>query len=124
MKRLIKRLLKAVWQKTAFLRRPIVRQVDRHLCNLFQHVFQANITNLGLANPSHYHDAAHNTLTYEVNLVLNSVVREIARLQLEVETLQQMVEELPTHRSGLSLVGETVEHNLFTDRAGEHAQVG
>jgi hypothetical protein len=119
MKRLIKRMLKVMWQKTAFLRRPIVRRVDHRLDAILQQVIEKN-----LANTLHKFETANNCLVYEVNLVLNSVVRELARLQMEMETLQQMIEELGSHHSGLSIVSDSQDHDLFTEREDDHAQVG
>ena len=119
MKRLIKRVLKAMWQKTAFLRRPVVRRVDARLNAILQQVIETN-----LATTLQRFETTNNCLIFEVNLVLNSVVRELGRLQMEVETLQQMVEESGPHRSGLSIVSDNNEHEMFNDRAGDHVQVG
>src|ERR1700730_10494443 len=104
MKRLIKRMLKAMWQKTAFLRRPITRRVEHRFNVMLQRVIETN-----LAGTLERFENKNNCLVYDVNLALNSVVRELARLQREVETLQQMLEESTTHRSGLSIVGEPHE---------------
>jgi hypothetical protein len=119
MKRLLKRMLKALWHKTAPLRRPIMNRVDQRINVIFQKHIETNLT-----SSLQRYETAHNCLMYEVNLVLNSVVREQARLQMEVETIQQMIEESFTHRNGLSIVGEPHEQSLFAKRADEHAQVG
>jgi hypothetical protein len=119
MKRLIKKMLKAMWQKTAFLRRPIVRRLDHKLDAILQQVIEKN-----LATTLQRFETTNNCLIYEVNLVLNSVVRELARLQMEVETLQQMVEDLGSHRSGLSIVSDNSGEGLYTERTDDHVQAG
>jgi hypothetical protein len=140
--RLLKRMLKALWHKTAFVRRPIMTRIDHRLTFVIHQVIETRVPQVivptiqqvledriaqletNLRNLVPQRPPIHDCPVYEVNLVLNSVVREIARLQMEVETLQQMVEESANRWSGLSIVGGPDDHERFSDRGGEHAQVG
>ena len=51
-------------------------------------------------------------LSDDVDLVLSSVVRELARLQMQVESLQQVVQAGAGGRDGLALVDEAGEERM------------
>lgn len=104
MKRFLKTVLKAMWKKTAIVRRPILRKLDAHV----EHVLDQSVrTPVMEAVQASTH--ATQVLAFDMNLVLNSVVRELARLQLQVEALQQLAEEGALDRSQLSVVAASDE---------------
>ena len=95
MKRLFKQPARILWRITGPLRRPLIRKFDRHLLQLFGSV------------------AVHCNAPADLELTLSSVVRELARLQLQVEALQQQIDDLEARgrdgaraESRLSVVGE------------------
>ena len=86
MKRLIKRPLKMIWGWTAFVRRPVTVRVEAMLvrcCNR--------------PRPCH--------VSEETGLVMDHLLREVVRLQRQVEALLQAVEDLAEPSTGLSVVG-------------------
>jgi len=95
MKRLLKKFARTLWRMSAPVSRPVIRKFDEHMMYL-------------LGSYSQRVDAPAN-----LDLVLSSVVRELARLQIQVEMLQQQIEDLqPSERDGtrlesrLSVVGD------------------
>jgi hypothetical protein len=95
MKRLFKNLARTLWRISAPISRPVIRKFDRHMMWL-----------LGTATLQA--DAAGN-----LDLTLNSLLRELARLQMQVETLQQQIDDLHATGGGadcpegrLSVVGK------------------
>lgn len=99
MKRLLKSILKGAWGKTAVVRRPIVRRLDAHVERVLDRSVRTPVIEAVQASTH-----ATQVLAFDMNLVLNSVVRELARLQLQVEALQQLAEESAADRSHLSVV--------------------
>jgi hypothetical protein len=96
MKRLIRKLARSLWRMSAPVRQPVIHKIDRHLLQL-----------LGTVSPRA--DSATN-----IDLAMNSVVRELARLQIQVEILQHQIEDLRSNapkisrpETGLLIVGET-----------------
>ena len=96
MKRTSKSMLRYVWRMSAPVRRPLIRKFDNHAMLLLSQLPQPP------APPA------------DLDLVLGSVVRELARLQAQIEMLQQQVADLPAIKrdaarpeSRLSVVGET-----------------
>jgi hypothetical protein len=73
MKRLVKRVLKAVWRSTEGLRRPILSRVERFLRHCLQPIDSSQLT--------------------ETDVLMDHVVRELVRLQREVEALQHTILE-------------------------------
>jgi len=64
-------------------------------------------------------------LSDDIDLVLSSVVRELARLQMQVEALQQAVQAATPGRAGLGLIDEAGEgHYVDTPRGEERMMVG
>ena len=96
MNRLIKKLARTLWRTTAPVRRPLVSTFDQHLVQLVQPLL------LVQREPS-----------AEVELALRSVVRELGRLQSQVQSLQQQIAALQSSDRNansaerrLSVVGE------------------
>ena len=130
-------LARRLWRMSAPVRRPVIRKFDHHMIKIL------NSASLGVDVPSNrragpqqvrgrahrapstldeYQSAPEQCLTRsgqapvppaDLDLALNSVVRELARLQMQVEILQQQIEDLQSSdRDGarpenrLSVVGE------------------
>jgi hypothetical protein len=96
MKRLIKAMLKAPWRWSQPLRRPFVRKLEAFLARSFR--------------PS------DRILVEETNALMDQVVRELVRLQRQVEYLQQAVEDLSPAREVPAIAGEI--------DAAEHLKAG
>lgn len=103
MKRLFKKLARTVWLISAPASRPIIRKFDHHMMRLLGSLtLRAEVpANLDLALSS-------------VNLALSSVVRELGRLQIQVEILQRQIDDLESSgregalpESRLTVVSET-----------------
>jgi hypothetical protein len=99
MKRVLKTLVRPLWRISAPARRPIIRKFDQHMMQLLQ----------PLARPVEHRPGA----PADLELVLNSVVRELCRLQVQVEVLQQQIDDLQSSvrdgaraESRLSVMGE------------------
>ena len=95
MKRLFKKLARTLWRISAPVSRPVMRKFDLHMMRLFGAVSLRT-------------DAPGN-----LDLALSSVVRELARLQIQVEILQQQIDDLQSmdregsrSESRLSVVGD------------------
>jgi hypothetical protein len=95
MKRLINKLVRKLWLISAPVHGPIIRKFDRHM--------------LGLLHPFYPDPEA----SAKLDLASSSVVRELARLQIQIEILQQQIEDLESsirdtagHERRLSVVGE------------------
>ena len=95
MKRLFKKLARSLWRISAPVSRPVIRKFDHHITQLLCSFSQRAET------PAH------------LDLALSSVVRELARLQIQVEILQQQIDDLESSgldgarpESRLSVVGE------------------
>ena len=88
MKRLMRRWLKAAWRSTEFLRRPILFKLENFLRRALQ-------------------PTAHGLLN-ETDVLMDHVVRELVRLQCQVEELEQtLVELLPARaREMPAIAGE------------------
>jgi hypothetical protein len=82
MKYLFNKLGRACWWIAGPVRRPLVRRFDRHL------VWLLGSVSLGAEIP------------HDLDLTLDSVVRELGRLQVQVEILQQQLDELQSHDAG------------------------
>ena len=124
MKRLLKAMAKGCWRLLAPLRRPVVRKVDGHLARLVDQSIEGRVVPRleaiaaalgriegpeGLRGVEHAINVARCTAdehASEANLLMDSVVRELARLQMQVEVLQQVVQEGAAAGDGLSIVGE------------------
>jgi hypothetical protein len=76
MKRLFKKLVRALWLISGPVHRPLIRKFDHHMIQLIR--------------PSHLHPHA----PADIDLALSSIVRELARLQIQVEILQRHIDDL------------------------------
>ena len=99
MKHLLKQMARRLWRMSAPVRRPLIRKFDHHMMQLL--VARRRSPMPPPAAPADF------------DLALNSVVRELGRLQMQVEILQQQIEDLQSSdRDGarlenrLSVVGE------------------
>ena len=99
MKKALKKLLSYLWSLTGFFRRPVKRCLQR----LSQPLFAE-------------HFLALDQIT-ELSLNMNGMIRELARLQAQVDALQHMIEEQARARPPLAAVapGSSGERRL---RAG------
>lgn len=97
MKRLVKTMLRTAWNWTRPMRRPFVNKFHRFL--------ERSLEQSG------------RQLTDETNLLMNHVVRELVRLQRQVEELQETVERLADSEAPLTVV-RAVEDESAHFRAG------
>ena len=95
MKRLFKKLARAVWLNLEPVRQPLVCKFDQHMVHLLNSI------------------SARAETPPNLDLALNSVVRELARLQIQMEMLQQQIDDLESSgrdgarsKSRLSVVRE------------------
>ena len=79
MKRLFKKFARILWLISGPVRRPVIRKFDEHMLRIFSTV------SLRADPPG------------SLDLALSSVVRELARLQTQVEILQQQIEDLESN---------------------------
>lgn len=109
MKRLLKKLARTLWLISAPVRRPVIRRFDHHMMQLL-----SSVSMRGDAAANHDEALSRIDLALRSNdLALSSVVRELARLQIRVEILQQQIDDLELSgwegarpESRLSVVGE------------------
>lgn len=87
MKRLTKTVAKAMWRRTAFVRRPFLRKLEGYLARCLR--------------------PTERLLADETSTLMEHVVRELVRVQRQLDVLQQTVEELAPARSELAIAGET-----------------
>jgi hypothetical protein len=80
MKHFIKQMARRLWRMSAPVRRPVIRKFDHHMMQLL--VRPAPTLILPPPAPG------------DLDMALNSVVRELARLQMMVEILQERIEDL------------------------------
>jgi len=95
MKRMFKKLARILWRMSAPVSRPVIRIFDQHMIQLI------HSASLRMDVPAN------------LDLALSSVVRELARLQIQVKILQQQIDDLESSsregartESRLSVVGE------------------
>jgi hypothetical protein len=74
MKNIIKKLIRSLWRISAPVHRPLIRKFDNHALQLLRQ------SPLPPGPPA------------DLDLVLNSLVRELVRLQMQVEVLQQQID--------------------------------
>jgi hypothetical protein len=143
MKATLKRVLRAVWRRLAVFRRPILRKYDDHLRALLVPLIEASVRSpissaieervcAPLLEVSR--GAAHNLerievccdvsthAAHETDLVLNSLVREVVRLQMQVEFLQQLVSSPDPKWSGDFRLGDRVGPPDPLDRSATVAE--
>jgi hypothetical protein len=137
MKRLIKRALKPFWRLTGPIRRPIVRKIDAKIHAMIATSIRTEILptvesslgatarvlerlegSIGSAN----HTAQ--SMACDMDLMLGSVIREVSRLQAQVDAIDEAVgRALSPGRSGLSLLDDDGA-GPYARPAVERARVG
>jgi hypothetical protein len=100
MKRMIKGLLRACWRATA----PIRRRVSPLLSGFIAEAVGGQFAEVNQA--IHVTRCATLAVAEDTNLVLDSVVRELARLQRQIEILREVVEEGQAVEGRLALTSE------------------
>jgi hypothetical protein len=99
MRRLLKTPLRLLWRLTAVLRRPLVRKLDRKLIRLCREELAPALAVQSLELRAE-NDRLYETLRHiqaqlqgqqhvlgEMSLALDSLIRELVRLQMQVEAL-------------------------------------
>jgi hypothetical protein len=136
MKRQLKALLKPFWRMTGVLRRPlsarisaqVARGVEGPLRGVYEHL---EVANSKLAQLEHA-DGPIRAIEREIqisraqamatandaNLLFDCVVREMARLQRQVEVLQHSIDELLDAREGLLVVGRFPAESSHRSKVG------
>jgi hypothetical protein len=76
MKRLIKKLIRTLWLISAPVHQRVIRKFDHHMIQLIRTI------------------DLHPEAPANLDLALSSIVRELARLQIQVEILQQHIEDM------------------------------
>jgi hypothetical protein len=104
MKRLVKHILKGLWRATSPLRRPILRKVEAFMTRSLRQ--------------------SEALLAHETNVLMDHVVRELVRLQRQVEGLQQAVEDLTLLTAGPAIAGEIEPDDASGASAAEHLKAG
>lgn len=126
MKRVAKAIGRTCWRATGPVRRPIARKFQGTITRLVTQALHEHIAGPVLPRldelraAAKNHELGLNLARHEVNmqgvetnLALDSLVREVARLQLMIEALQQAVEErAAAPGDGLSVVGAEDEGRL------------
>ncbi len=137
MKGLIKRALKPFWRMTGPIRRPLVRKIDAKLHHMVAASIRTEILptveaslkssarvlerlEASVASANH---TAH-TMACDMDLMLGSVIREVARLQAQVDAIDEAFgHAVSPGRSGLSLVDHD-DDAPYGRPAVERAKVG
>ncbi|CAN5617089.1 hypothetical protein BH23PLA1_BH23PLA1_11460 [soil metagenome] len=89
--RFLNAFLKYWWGFTDFIRRPLRRKFDSVMSRpLRLHIIPRME---GLEHGVIQSNQKVDLLTHDVNLALNGAIREIVRLQMQIEVLQQIIEE-------------------------------
>jgi hypothetical protein len=110
MKKLIKRVLKALWRATGPIRRPLQSRIEGVAGRALTEGLAAEVQpQLRRIEASGNHA---NALAYEMNLALNSLVREVARLQIQIELLEQEIRDGSRGR-GLSLLADVEDDDAM-----------
>jgi hypothetical protein len=111
LKSALKSAARRIWRLTAPVRRPVVRKFDERLNRLVSAALQAHrpVLQLQVAPPdlsqieSAIHDMAASLRmarqvsehhASEANLLMDNLLREVVRLQMQVEALSEQVDEL------------------------------
>ncbi len=104
MKRLVKRMLKAIWEATRPLRRPILRKVEAFMIRCLR--------------------PTEALLAHDTNALMDHLIRELVRLQRQVEGLQQAVEDLTLLTAGPAIAGEIEPDEGSGTSASQHLKAG
>lgn len=109
MKRLLRKVLGWPWRASARFRRPMVHRVYNHLAFVQREVGMKEMLPPILDRIDGMNWALHvkvDALNSEMSLVLDSVVRELARLQMQVEALEDALRAARAERGPFALVEE------------------
>lgn len=147
MKRLLSAILRGCWRRTAPLRRPLARKLDGHLVTVMayavrgpilerlevlsrlEHSLQAlpRLEHSLQALPRLEHSLQALSILesqlQEMSLALNALIREVVRLQMQIEALEPAGDESGLVRGGLTVVGGE-EADGFDPMAQEQSRVG
>jgi hypothetical protein len=133
MKRYLKAILKRLWRLTGPARRPLARKLGLFLAEVVRAevgpqlgaisttVARVEAPEGPLRAIEHSVNLARCTsdaFAAEANLILDSLIREVARLQLQVEALQASLDDAGA-RDGLSIVGEADPHTGLPPHAAK-----
>ncbi len=98
MKRWIKAPAKAIWNATSSIRRPIRARVDRFLhASIVVPVVQGTTGPDRISNLELHAQAVTQRvelIQHDLNLTLNDLVREVTRLQIQLEAIQEHLEAI------------------------------
>jgi hypothetical protein len=90
MKRLFRRALKAIWMRTHPIRHPLMRKLEDLIARSTPRTPPCRVSD-------------------ETGLLMDLMVRELVRLQKQVDAIQQAVEDLAPGKPGLAVVRENAE---------------
>ena len=115
---LFRKALRTFWSLTAPARRPFARRLHGHLdrsiapvMDRLDHLLQFSVANAQrldtlerrLSDTNQLLASAREHLQNDVSPVCDSVLRDLARLQVQIELLQAAVSDLPTKTKPLGL---------------------
>jgi hypothetical protein len=122
MKALLKAIVRPFWNLLRPLRRRIATRFDQHLTHLVtvalqEHVLGSTLPRFDLMAENlrqvettvKIGRSVSENMAADTNILLDSVVRELARLQMQVEALHDALDELRGNEGLALVVGEQVE---------------
>ena len=90
----LKRPLRAIWVKTYPLRRPIMRRAELFIARSVPQTSACRVSE-------------------ETGLLMDLMVRELVRLQKQLDHLQQSVDDIVPIKTGLAVMAEDAETRSF-----------
>jgi hypothetical protein len=138
MNRLFKSAVRPFWRMTAPLRRPILQKIDARIHYMVAASIRTEVLptiEASLASSARVLDrlegsigaanhTAH-TMACDMDLMLGSVIREVARLQAQVDALDEAFgRAVSPGRAGLSLLESDDDGGPYARPAIERAKVG
>jgi hypothetical protein len=127
-KRMMKSVARAMWKRSGVLRRPLSRKFQALMHEHVSRHFHVALENSTVALQQHttvvlqQHTAKEvQPIIQELSLVLDGVVRELTRLQNQVEMLHQRIEEQSAEASVVrfSTIGEADDFEPYAAGNGE-----
>jgi hypothetical protein len=117
MKRFLKLLLRPFWRRTASLRRQISTKIDQRMTHLITITVQEHVLGATLPRFEVIFDSLKRiegslnearslseSVAADTNLVLDSVVREVARMQMQIEAMHEALDDA-RDQARLAIVG-------------------